>query len=153
MAFGASLSLSTRSVVKRIDTSAAFFLSIEFQGTGYLVERIYKASYGDATGASNFPSAHQLSVPIVRLNEFLPDTQEIGRGVVVGQTGWETALENNKQAFTSEFVQRSRFMTAFATSMTPAQFVDKLFLNAGVTPSASDRTRRHQRVWLGDDDE
>ena len=87
--------------VKRIDTSAAFFISIEFQQTGYLVERIYKASYGDATGASTFPSAHQLSVPIVRLNEFLPDTQEIGRGVVVGQTGWETALENNKQAFTS----------------------------------------------------
>jgi hypothetical protein len=126
--------------VKRIDTSAAFFLSIEFQQTGYLVERIYKASYGDATGTSTLGGTHQLSVPIVRLNEFLPDTQEIGRGVIVNQTGWETILENNKQAFASEFVQRSRFMTAFATSMTPAQFVDKLFLNAGVTPAASDRT-------------
>jgi uncharacterized delta-60 repeat protein len=126
--------------VKRIDASAAFFLSIEFQQTGYLVERIYKASYGDAIGASTFPSAHQLSVPIVRLNEFLPDTQEIGRGVIVNQTGWETALENNKQAFTLEFVQRSRFTAAFPTSMTPSGFVDKLFLNAGVTPSASDRT-------------
>jgi hypothetical protein len=125
--------------VKRIDTSVAFFLSIEFQGTGYLVERIYKASYGDATGASTFPSAHQLAVPIVRLNEFLPDTQEIGRGVVVGQTGWEAALENNKQAFTLEFVQRSQFMTAFPASMTPSAFVDKLFLNAAVTPQASAR--------------
>jgi len=125
--------------VKRIDTSAAFFLSIEFQGTGYLVERIYKASYGDTTGASTFPGTHQLSVPIAQLNEFLPDTQEIGRGVVVGQTGWETVLENNKQAFTSEFVQRSRFMTAFPNSMTPAHFVDRLFLNAGVTPAGSDR--------------
>jgi hypothetical protein len=128
------------SAVKRIDTSAAFFLSIEFQGTGYLVERIYKASYGEATGASTFPSAHQLPVPIVRLNEFLSDTQEIGRGVVVGQANWQQQLENNKQAFTAEFVQRSRFITAFATSMTPAQFVDKLFLNAGVTPAANDRT-------------
>jgi hypothetical protein len=126
--------------VKRIDTSAAFFLSIEFQQTGYLVERIYKASYGDATGTSTLGGTHQLSVPIVRLNEFLPDTQEIGRGVIVNQTGWETVLENNKQAFTSELVQRSRFMTGFATSMTPPQFVDKLFLNAGVTPAASDRT-------------
>jgi CSLREA domain-containing protein len=126
--------------VKRIDTSAAFFLSIEFQQTGYLVERIYKASYGDATGASTLGGAHQLLVPIVRLNEFLPDTQEIGRGVIIGQTGWETALENNKQAFTSEFVQRSRFVTAFPTSMTPAQFVDKLFANAGVTPTGTDRT-------------
>src|SRR6185295_19410352 len=32
--------------VKRIDTSAAFFLSIEFQQTGFLVYRIYKASFG-----------------------------------------------------------------------------------------------------------
>ena len=126
--------------VKRIDTSAAFFLSIEFQGTGYLVERIYKASYGDVTGSSTFPNAHQLSVPIVRFSDFLPDTQEIGRGVVVGQGNWQQQLENNKQAFTLEFVQRSRFITAFPTSMTPAQFVDKLFLNAGVTPTASDRT-------------
>ncbi len=126
--------------VKRIDTSAAFFLSIEFQQTGYLVERIYKASYGDASGASTLGGAHQLPVPIVRLNEFLPDTQEIGRGVIVGQGNWQQQLEDNKQAFTLEFVQRSRFTTAFATSMTPAQFVDKLFLNAGVTPAATDRT-------------
>ncbi len=126
--------------LKRINVSAAFFISIEFQETGYLVERIYKASYGDATGDSTFPIPHQLSVPIIRLNEFLPDTQEIGQGVVVGQTGFETVLANNKQAFTLEFVQRPRFTTAFPTTLTPAQFVDKLFLNAGVTPAASDRT-------------
>jgi len=60
--------------------------------------------------------------------------------VAVGQGNWQQQLENNKQAFTLEFVQRSRFTTAFPTSMTPAQFVDKLFLNAGVTPSASDLT-------------
>jgi hypothetical protein len=40
----------------------------------------------------------------------------------------------------NEFVQRSRFGTAFPTTMTPAQFVDGLFSNAGVTPTASDRT-------------
>jgi hypothetical protein len=126
--------------VKRIDTSAAFFLSIEFQQTGYLVERIYKASYGDATGTSTLGGAHQLPVPVVRLTEFLPDTQEIGLGVVVGQGNWQQQLENNKQAFTLEFVQRTRFVTAFATSMTPALFVDKLFANAGVTPTGTDRT-------------
>ena len=48
-------------------------------------------------------------------------------------------LENNKQAFTLDFVQRSRFTTALPTSLTPAQFVNQLFTNAGVTPSASDR--------------
>ncbi len=48
-------------------------------------------------------------------------------------------MENNKQAFASEFGQRSRFTTAFPTTLTPAQFVDKLFANAGVTPSPTDR--------------
>ena len=43
---------------RRINVSASFFLSIEFQDTGYLVERIYKAAYGDATSTSGFPSQH-----------------------------------------------------------------------------------------------
>ena len=124
---------------QRINTSAAYFLSIEFQQTGYLVERIYKAAYGDASSMSTIGGTHSLAVPIVRLNEFLLDTQQIGQGVVVLQPGWETVLENNKQAFTLEFVQRSRFTSAFATTLTPAQFVDALFTNAGVTPSGSER--------------
>jgi hypothetical protein len=57
--------------------------------------------------------SHQLPVPIVRLQEFLRDTQQIGKGVIVGPAGWETALENNKQSFTTDFVQQSRFNTAF----------------------------------------
>jgi hypothetical protein len=117
--------------VKRIDTSAAFFLSIEFKETGYLVERIYKTAYGDNfSGISTLGGSHTLRVPIIRLNEFLPDTQRITRGVVVLQTGWEQVLENNKQAFTQEFVQRSRFLTEFPASMTATQFVDKLNTNA-----------------------
>jgi hypothetical protein len=112
--------------------SAAYFLSIEFQQTGYLVYRTYKAAYGNLTTPANAP------VPI-RLSEFLPDTQEIGTGIVVNQGNWQQQLETNKQAFTLEFVQRSRFTTAFATSMTPEKFVDQLFTNAGVTPSTADR--------------
>src|SRR5207302_8147561 len=107
--------------------------------TGYLVERIYKAAYSDVNGTSTFGGPHQLSVPVVRYGEFMPDTQRIGHGVVIGQTGWEQVLENNKQNFATRFVQRSRFANAFPTSVTPAQFVDKLFMNAGVTPSVSDR--------------
>jgi hypothetical protein len=124
----------------RVSVSASFFLSIEFQQTGYLVEKMYKAAYGDATGSSFIGGTHSLPVPIVRFNEFLPDTAQIGSGVIVGQTGWETVLENNKQAFAADFVQRSRFTTALSTTMSPAQFVDKLFQNAGVTPTANDRT-------------
>ncbi len=112
---------------QRVDTSAAFFLSIEFQQTGYLVYRIYKAAYGNLPGAP---------VPI-RFSEFLPDTQQIGQGVVVGQSGWEQALETNKQNFMTSFVQRSRFTSAYPTSMTVQQFVDALYTNAGLVPTSA----------------
>ncbi|MBA2527967.1 MAG: PD40 domain-containing protein [Pyrinomonadaceae bacterium] len=115
--------------LRRINVSAAFFLSIEFQETGYLVYRTYKAAYGDLPGAP---------VPL-KLKEFLPDTQQIGQGVTVGQSGWEQVLENNKGAFTADFVMRSRFTTAYPTTLTPAAFVDALYSNAGVTPSAAER--------------
>jgi hypothetical protein len=82
---------------------------------------------------------HQIAVPVVRLNEFMPDAARIGQGVVVNQTGWEALLESNKQAFAGEFVQRSRFTSAYGTSLTPAAFVDLLFANTGVTPSNTDR--------------
>jgi len=114
---------------KRVNVSAAFFVSIEFQETGYLVYRIYKASYGNLSGAP---------VPI-KLSQFLPDTQEIGQNVIVNQPSWEQLLENNTQAFTADFVQRSRFISAFPTSMTPSEFVDKLFANADMTPAAAER--------------
>jgi hypothetical protein len=115
--------------LRRINVSAAFFLSIEFQQTGYLVYRIYKAGYGLPQGAT---------VP-VKLNEFLPDTQHIGKGVVVGQTGWEQRLEDNKNAFAADFVNRARFIITHPTSLTPDQFVDALFANAGVAPTPPER--------------
>jgi len=116
--------------VKRVNVSAAFFLSIEFQETGYLVYKFYKAAYGNLPGAP---------VPL-RFNEFLPDTQLIGADVVVGVGAWQAKLEANKQAFAAAFVARTRFTDAYANSLTPAQFVDALFANAGVTPSSADRT-------------
>lgn len=116
--------------VKRINVSAAFFLSIEFQETGYLVYRFYKAAYGNLPGAP---------VPL-RLNEFLPDTQQIGQDVVVGALNWQAKLEENKQAFAAAFVTRSRFTSAYATTLTPAQFVDALYANAGVvSPPSAER--------------
>ena len=116
--------------VRRINVSAAFFVSIEFQETGYLVYRMYKSAFGNIAGTP---------VP-VRLSEFLPDTQQIGQNLVVGSPNWQQTLENNKVAFAQAFVARSRFSTAFPTGMSPAQFVDALFVNAGVTPSAAERS-------------
>ena len=125
---------------KRINASAAFFLAIEFQQTGFLVERFYKVGYGDAVGNSKFQAPHQLFVPIVRFSEFLRDMHRIGDGVVVLQPGWEQVLENNKQAYALEFVQTSRFVNALPTSLRPDQFVDRLNQNAGGALSLSERS-------------
>jgi hypothetical protein len=130
--------------VKRINTSAAFFLSIEFQETGYLVERMYKAAFGDAAGSSTLGGAHTLAVPVVRLSEFLRDTQEIGSTpaqVIVGQGNWQQQLEDNKQAFALEFVQRQRFADAFPSSLSADQFVRRLNANAGGVLAEADITQ------------
>ena len=114
----------------RVNTSASFFLSIEFQESGYLVYRFHKSAFGNLAGTP---------VP-VRLSDFLTDDQQIGQDVIVGLAGWQTVLENNKQAYANAFVQRGQFTSAFPTSMSPATFVDTLFANAGVTPANADRT-------------
>ncbi|MGB8508896.1 MAG: DUF4214 domain-containing protein, partial [Pyrinomonadaceae bacterium] len=107
---------------KRVNVSAAFFLSIEFQQTGYFVDRLYKASF------ANRPS----------MAEFLPDTQEAGRGVVVGAPAWEQQLEANKRDFVERWVARAEFKSAF-DALTNEAFVDRLFANAGVAPDLSER--------------
>jgi hypothetical protein len=127
--------------IKRINTSGAFYLSIEFQQTAYLVERLYKTAYGDSNGNStNGGAAHQLSVPIVRMDELMRDSRQINENVVVLQPEWQNVLENNKQIFVSQFVQRLHFQSAFPSSMTPADFVDKLNQNAGDVLTAPQRT-------------
>ncbi|HEV2863496.1 MAG TPA: Calx-beta domain-containing protein, partial [Pyrinomonadaceae bacterium] len=125
--------------VNRINVSGAFFLSIEFQQTGYLVERLYKTAFGDAVGTSSLNGFHQLAVPIIRLEEFVPDMQRISQGVVVLADGWEAKLEANKAAFVREFVQRERFIYTFPSWMTPAQFVDELNMRAGNPLDAAER--------------
>ena len=116
--------------VKRIDTSAAFFLSIEFQRTGFLVYRLYRASLPDAPGRTR-------SMP--RYLEFVGDTQEIGRGVIVGEAGWEQRLESNTVAFLDEFLKRPDFKVAYPAALTPAEYVDKLNAQAGGVLSQSER--------------
>ncbi len=119
--------------VCRVNVSAAFFQSIEFQNTGYLVYRFYKAAYGDAA-SPNVAGA----VPAVRLEEFLPDTQRIGAGVVVNLGGWQTLLEANKQAYALEFVQRPRFLAAYPAGLAPTQFVEALRANTGAALSQAE---------------
>ena len=121
---------SACTAVKRVNTSAAFYLSIEFQQTGYLV---YK-TYGAAFGTNRIGGA----VPLT-FAEFLPDVQQVGDGVVVGATGWETQLEANKVAYFDQFVTRSAFTTVYPTTMTYAQYVDALNANTGGALSTAKR--------------
>jgi hypothetical protein len=113
---------------KRVDTSAAFFLSIEFQSTGYFVYRVYKASFGNLPGKP---------VPVT-FQQFFPDTQQIGRGVVVGQGNWQAQLDANKNAYVLAFVQRADFLAAHG-SQDVVTYVNSLFANAGVTPTQGER--------------
>jgi hypothetical protein len=122
--------------VKKINVSAAFFLSIEFQETGYFVYRMYKAAYGDATSPGVAGT-----VPVIRLEDFLPDTQDIGQGVQVNVGNWQQQLENNKNAYALDFVQRPRLHAALPMTLTPAQFVDQLDLNSGRVLSPVERAQ------------
>ena len=108
--------------VKRIDTSAAFFLSIEFQETGYWVHRYYKASFGRR--------------PL--FSEFLTDTQAIADGVVVNAPGWQELLDEHKESFADSWVTRVAF-TSIYDGLSNEQYVDTLIANTGATFTQTDR--------------
>ncbi|MGH9874781.1 MAG: S8 family serine peptidase [Pyrinomonadaceae bacterium] len=94
---------------RTINVSAAYFLSIEFQQTGGLVDGLYRASY------SRRPM----------YAEFIPDTAIVGHNVVVGTADWAQTLEANKQAFVAAWVERPDFRAAY-DGLGNAAFVDTL---------------------------
>jgi len=114
--------------LKRINVSGAFFLSIEFQETGYLVYRVHKSAFGNFIIPTASPP--EQPVPIV-LSDFLRDTQKIGQGVQVNVGNWEQQLEANKQAYMLAFVQRPDFISAYPNGMSPSDFVTQLSNRAG----------------------
>ena len=111
---------------RRINVSAAFFLSIEFQQSGYFVIRAHKAGFGNAKSNPRYLT-------------FLRDQRRIGEGLIVGNTGWEALLEANRQAFLQEFVSRPEFVSNFPQGVNVFTYVDTLFANEGVIPTASER--------------
>ncbi|HYW73009.1 MAG TPA: Calx-beta domain-containing protein, partial [Pyrinomonadaceae bacterium] len=114
---------------KRIDTSAAFFLSIEFQETGGNVFRSQRVAFG-----------RQSADPATRVSylQFMRDTRQVGQGVIVGQQGYDLALEQNKQAYAQQIVTSAAFVARFP-NMSAADFVDALFASAAVLPTAAER--------------
>jgi hypothetical protein len=81
----------------------------------------------------------------VRYEEFMPDTQKIGEGLIVNSPGWQDKLNANRDAFLLDFVARQgatdgrAFLDKFPVGTSAATIVDTLFSNAGVQPTAGER--------------
>jgi len=104
--------------LKRINVSAAFFLSIEFQRTGmlaYLTERA-------ATGA------------LPRYGPFMRDVQALQKDYVFGAPGASAQLESNIKAFFDEFITRPEFVATYG-SLSNENYVSSLLANGGISTS------------------
>jgi hypothetical protein len=107
---------------RRTGVSAAYFIELEFQQTGYVVYRIHRAALGTLAGAPNRANLTYL--------QFMPDRSQLVAGPQLPQTTLD---------FANRFVQRPEFLSKYPTSMTNAQFVNTLFDTAGLTPFTAER--------------
>jgi choice-of-anchor B domain-containing protein len=86
---------------RRVGVSAAFFVEAEFQRTGSFIYRFYRSSLGRRPG----------------FQEFKSDRGQLVEG---------PQLEQQKQAFANQWVQRAEFLQKYPATLTPEQFVDAL---------------------------
>jgi Calx-beta domain-containing protein/uncharacterized protein DUF4214 len=109
---------------KRISVSASFFLSIEFQETGYLLYLMQKESYA--------------TMP--KYASFMRDLQEVSRGVVVNSPGWQQRLSDNQQQFADEWSNRAEFKAAYDALSNDA-YVSALYKNAGIAAPQAEKDK------------
>ncbi|OLE51478.1 MAG: hypothetical protein AUG51_23585 [Acidobacteria bacterium 13_1_20CM_3_53_8] len=109
---------------ERINISAAFFMSEEFQQTGSFVYRLYKASYGRT------PTFAEFSADRTR--------------VVDGEN-----LNARKQALADEWVTRASFKQAYPDSLSAADFVNRLYDSLGVGVSSAERQQQIDAMQAG----
>lgn len=107
---------------RRINVSAAYFLSIEFTDKGGLVDGLYRASF------SRPP----------QFAEFMPDAAAIGLGIIVGQPGWARDLDLSKQAFIDAWVQRPAFRSAY-DGLSNDRYIEDLVTHTGVSFTDDER--------------
>ncbi|MET0621483.1 MAG: choice-of-anchor B family protein [Pyrinomonadaceae bacterium] len=115
--------------VKRINVSGAFFLSIEFQETGFYAVRLQRVAFGRRSDTA---------ATRMTFDELARDQRQIGNGVVVGQTGYAQQLDANKNLYASQVKNSDAFANRFPQS-NPSTYVDALYASAGVTPTAAER--------------
>jgi hypothetical protein len=107
---------------RRINVSAAYFLSIEFQETGGFVDGLYRASYGRRPAYS----------------EFMPDSAALAQGLIVGTSGWQAQLAGNKRDFAEDWVKRPAFRAAY-DHLNDGEYVDALISHTAVTFTQDER--------------
>jgi hypothetical protein len=111
-------------VNRRAGVSAAFFVESEFQEGGNFVYRLYKGALSRQLNYAEFNS---------------------DRGKIVVGAG----LEASKVALVNEFVGRTEFMTTYPTSLSNAQFVNRLFDNAGLIGFPTERQQQIDAMNAG----
>jgi hypothetical protein len=107
--------------VNRINVSAAYFLSNEFQNTGYLAYLTHRSAFGATAAGSPAP---------VLYGTFMHDVQELGKGYIFTDPNGAQVLETNKVAYFNEFVARPEFLAKYPSTLTNQQFVDNLLTTA-----------------------
>jgi len=127
---------------KRANTSAAFFLSPEFQNTGSFVVRVYWGTLGKAP---NTLSAQCPSLPAgltgqcrPLYSDYIADMRQVANGIVVNDQLDPNVINANKRAFVDQFVNTTAFKAKY-DSLNNQQFVDTLFTTTGINASATDR--------------
>jgi hypothetical protein len=113
--------------IRRQNVSAAFFLSIEFQETGFYVITLQRGAFGKISNDSTRRITFQ---------QFLNDAQQVSAGVVQGQPGWDIILDQNKTAYAQNVVESAAFINRYPTTLPASAYVDALFASAGVTPTS-----------------
>ena len=110
---------------RRIGVSAAFFIELEFQRTGYVVYRLHRAAFGTWPGA---PTRANLTY-----TQFTADRALLPEGSDIAQTTIN---------FANAFVGRPEFLNVFPANQTNTEFVNKLFDSAGLTPYTTERQQQ-----------
>ena len=122
---------------QRETTSAAFFVSPEFQNTGYFVLRVYRGSLGrmpffGGTGDNT-------------KDEFTRDHATVSTGIVVSNQLDPDRINSNKQAFVNAFVTRADFQAIYS-GLNNQQYVDKLIETTGLPSTAELLQERDQLI-------
>ncbi len=107
---------------QRETTSAAFFLSPEFQYTGYYVYRMYKGGMGVTP----------------QYLDYMKDMRRVAAGIIVNNQLSAVVIEANKAAYAEAFVARAEFKQKY-DGLSDEQYVDALFLSTGITPTFEER--------------